>query len=242
MSSDDTHSDPRLNPEYVRRVRSDDGDVVLVGTVHDHPASAYRARTVVERESPTTLALEAPPLAVPLFEHHAATERTPPAFGGEMSAAIQAADTDRVVGIDGPTVSFLRRLVGRLWRDRASLATVRATWPALWTATRAAVTARLAATLVALTTLQIAVDTPTAYDTDRDDDPDSQAADERDRVRTATAMLSAFEPPPAATVRTGTREQYMADRLATLRTTGDVVAIVGMAHLDAVAARLREHD
>jgi pheromone shutdown protein TraB len=222
-------------------VRSDDGDVVLVGTVHDHPASAYRARAVVGREAPTILAVEAPPLAVPLFEHHAATERTPPAFGGEMSAAIQAADTDRVVGIDGPTVSFLGRLVGRLWRERASLGTVRATGTALSAATRAAVTARLAATLVTLTTLRIAVDTPTAYDTAPDDDPERQAADERDRVRTATTMLSAFEPPPAAAVRTGTREQYMADRLAALRADGDVVAIVGMAHLDAVAARLREH-
>jgi pheromone shutdown protein TraB len=240
MSSDDVRSDPRLSPEYVERIRSDDGDVVLVGTVHDHPASAYRARTVVERESPTVLALEAPPLSVPLFEHHAATERTPPRFGGEMSAAIQAADTDHVVGIDGPTASFLGRLLRRLWRERASLETIRTTGQALTGATRAALRARLAATLVTLTTFRVAVDTPTVYDTDRDDDPDRQAADERDRVRTATTMLSAFEPPPAAIVRTSTREQYMADRLAALRETGDVVAIVGMAHLDGVVSRLRE--
>jgi hypothetical protein len=40
------------------------------------------------------------PLSIPLFEEYAATDRCPPAFGGEMSAAIQADDRSTTVGID----------------------------------------------------------------------------------------------------------------------------------------------
>jgi hypothetical protein len=39
-------------------------------------------------------------MSVPLFEQYAETDRTPPVFGGEMSAAIQAAAPDTTVGID----------------------------------------------------------------------------------------------------------------------------------------------
>jgi len=229
-------ADPRLDETTIARV----GKVVLVGVLHDHPASIYRVRTVIDAVSPDVLALELPPLAVPLAAHHAADERTPPALGGEMSAAVQAADADRVVGIDGPSVGFLRYLATELRAERAAPETIRRTAAALRSVTSRAVTRRLVAAVASLTTVQVAVDPPTAYDTGRGDDPVAQAAEERRRVDTAQSMLRAFTPPPAAAIRRTARERYMADRLAAFSGTGDMVAVVGLAHLDAVAGYLRD--
>ncbi|QIO21833.1 hypothetical protein [Haloarcula sp. JP-L23] len=235
-------SDPRLREECLERVPGSDadGDVVLVGTLHDHPASAHRVQSVVERESPAVLALELPPLAVPLFEHHATDTMTPPTFGGEMSAAIQAADGAEVVGVDGPSLAFLGRVVATLHRERASLTTVRSTARSVLSLTKTALTRRVAAAFTALTALQMTVDVPTVYDAGWSDDAERQAADERALMETAEAMRSAFDPPPAADVRTTARERHMADRLTTLRARGDVVAVVGQGHVDAVAAHLRD--
>ena len=208
--------------------------------LHDHPASAYRVRTLVERVDPAVLALELPPLAVPLYEQYAADERTPPTLGGEMSAAIQAAAADRIVGIDGPSPGFLRRVARGLRRTDASADTVKKTAGAVCSVTKDTLTCRLAAAVSSVTPFQVAVDTPTAYDTAWGDDAGRQADDERACIDRANSMLSAFETPPAAAVRTTARERYMADRLGDLRTDGRVVAVVGMAHLDAVARRLAD--
>jgi len=237
-----TMADPRLDEAAIERVDGDDGAVVLVGVLHDHPASTYRARRVVDAVDPAVLALELAPLAVPLAAHHATEERTPPTLGGEMSAAIQAADTDRVVGVDGPSTGFVRRLAAELYAERASLSTVRDAVADLRSVTATAVTRRIAAAIAAVTALQVAVDAPTAYDTGHSGAPAKQAAEERRRVETAASMLRAFTPPPAATVVRSARERHMTERLAALRGTGDVVAVVGMAHLDAVTARLRDGD
>ncbi|MDS0260769.1 hypothetical protein NDI56_15280 [Haloarcula sp. S1CR25-12] len=233
-------TDPRLSGASIERVDGEAGTVVLVGVLHDHPASTYRVRTVLDAVAPDVLALELPPLAVPLAAHHAADDLTPPALGGEMSAAIQAADTERVVGIDGPSIGFLGYLAAELYAERASLATVRRTAAALRSVTSTAVTRRAAAAVAALTTLQVAVDGPTAYDTGRRDDPERQAAEERRRIETAESMLRVFTPPPAAAIKRTARERYMADRLATLGRTGDVVAVVGRAHLGEIAGHLRD--
>jgi pheromone shutdown protein TraB len=195
---------------------------------------------MLDAVAPDVLALELPPLAVPLADHHAADERTPPTFGGEMSAAIQAADTDRVVGIDGPSLGFLRYLAAELYDRDASLSTVKKTAEAVRSVTATALTRRVAAAVAMTMTVQLAVDAPTAYDTGRTDDPERQAEEERRRVETAESMLQAFSTPPAAAISRTARERYMADRLATLGRTGDVVAVVGMAHLDPVAGHLRD--
>jgi len=237
-----TTDDPRVDAAAIERVGSDDGTVVLVGVLHDHPASTYRVRAVVEAVDPAVLALELPPLAVPLAACHATDERTPPTLGGEMSAAIQAADTDRVVGVDGPATGFLWHLVDELRAERASLDTLRRTASRLRSITTTALGRRVAAAVAALTALQVTVDPPTVYDTGHSDDPTRQAAEERRRVETAVSMLRAFAPPPAAEVVRSARERYMTERLKALRTTGDVVAVVGMAHLDAVADALRDRD
>ena len=228
-------TDPRLDESTVERA----GGVVLVGVLHDHPASSYRVRTVVETVDPDVLALELPPLAVPLAVHHADDERTPPSLGGEMSAAVQAAATDHVVGIDGPSAGFLSYLAAELYGQRAGPATVRTVLSGLRSVTSRAIARRTAAAIAALTATQVAVDPPTAYDTDRSDEPARQAAEERRRVDTARSVLDAFTPPPAAAIRRTARERYMADRLASLDA-AVVVAVVGVAHLGAVAGRLRD--
>ncbi|WP_277539971.1 hypothetical protein [Haloarcula laminariae] len=234
--SERTAADPRLGEAHIERV----GGVVLVGVLHDHPASVYRVRSVVDRVDPDAVALELPPLAVPLAVRQAADERTPPTLGGEMSAAVQAADTDRVVGIDGPSAGFLRYLAAELYAERASADTVRKVAAGLRSVTARAVKRRAAAAVTALTSVQLAVDPPTTYDTGRTDDPARQAEEERRRADTARSMLRTFAAPPAAAVRRAARERYMADRLAALGGTDEVVAVVGLAHLDAVAGHLRD--
>jgi pheromone shutdown protein TraB len=235
----DESADPRLRSACLRRVTGEDS-VVLVGVLHDHPASCYRVQAVIETVAPEILALELPPLAVPLVVQQADDERTPPRLGGEMSAAVKAVDTDRVVGIDGPSLGFCRRLAGELYRERASLSTLRGTAGAVSEVASTALCRRIAAGVTDRTSMDVAVDTPTVYDAERTDDPQRQAADERDRMETATSMMRAFTPPPAAAVHRRARERHMADRLGTLRREGDVVAVVGQAHLDAVTHRLRD--
>ncbi|WP_324663571.1 hypothetical protein [Haloarcula sediminis] len=229
-------TDPRLDETHLERVDS----VVLVGVLHDHPASIYRVRTAIEAVDPDALALELPPVAVPLAVQQAADEHTPPALGGEMSAAVQAADTDRVVGIDGPSTGFLRYLAAELYAERADPDTVRKTAAGLRSVTSRALRRRVAAAVTALTAVHVAVDPPTTYDTARTDDPARQAEEERRRIDTARSMLRTFGSPPAAAIRRAAREQYMADRLAALGGTAEVVAVVGRAHLDAVAGHLRD--
>lgn len=234
-----TDADPRLDSEYVRRSTDDGaGDVLLVGVVHDHPSSKYRVQELVAREAPDVLALELPPLAIPLFEQYAEDERTPPALGGEMSTAVQAAETGRVEAIDGPAPRFLRRLVATLRREDASRSTVRTTARRFASITKHAAVCRLAACLGVHTSLRVEVDSPVDHECRRTDAPERQAADERRHVRRATSVMSALQTAPASRCCDEAREAHMAARLADLREEGDVLAVVGIGHLDAVSERL----
>lgn len=239
-----TGRDPRIDENTLRElpVVEDEGYLTLVGVVHDHPASSHRVRTLVGERTPDVLALELPPLALPLFEEYAEDERAPPVFGGEMSAAIQAADTDRIVGIDGPTPAFAASLMGRMYRQRASMETARRVLKSLATATRHSLVCRLAASLSTHAGVRIEVDEPAAHDVTRRDDPATQASDERDQMQRAQSVLDVFEPSRASQFRDTTRERYMADRLSVLRGEGEVLAVVGMGHLEAVADRLEDGD
>lgn len=232
----DADGDPRMSGEYVRRVPVGSGTLTLVGVVHDHPASAYRVRRVIEDCTPETLALELPPVAVPLFEQYARSDREPPVFGGEMSAAIQATEATTTVGIDRPTGGFVTRLVRRLLRERPSLRTVRGILSTAAEATGHALVCRLAAGVVARTGIRVEVDTPVAHDVDRSDSPAVQARDERAQVRRARAFTSAFRTPAASRLTDEVRENLMVTRLAD-HSDGDVVAVVGIDHLDPLADR-----
>jgi pheromone shutdown protein TraB len=235
---DSEHDDPRMTGDHLRSIDTPTGTVTLVGVVHDHPASAFRVRTVVAARDPDVLALELPPLSLPLFERYAEDTRTPPAFGGEASAAIQASTASRVVGIDGPTLPFLRRLAARLRREGGSVRTVRGVLDGLASVTKNALRCRLAASLAALTSIRMEVDAPVAYATDRGDSPERQAENERRQIDRARAVMDAFEPSRGTSFADDVREAHMADRLADLRRDGDVVAVVGRHHLDRVAERL----
>lgn len=237
----DVDSDPRVTGEYVRQVSSDAGTVTLVGVVHDHPASTYRVRRMVEELDPDVLALELPPISIPLFEQYASTDRSPPAFGGEMSAAIQAAATDTTVGIDRPTGGFFQRLGRALLRERPSLQVVRNVVSDVVRSTKHAVICRAAATVGERTSIRWEVDSPISYDTDWTDAPTDQARDERKQVRRSRSFMNAFRTASrsqASLLEDEAREEEMAEQLIQLREAGDTVAVVGIDHLDSVAERL----
>ena len=237
----DIDADPRITGEYLRHVSSGDGTLVLVGVVHDHPASVYRVRRVVEAVGPDVLALELPPISIPLFAQYADTDQCPPEFGGEMSAAIQAAATDAVVGIDRPTGGFFRRLGRCLLRERPPLRTLRSVvWDVIG-ATKHAVVCRAAAVVDTRTSVRLEVDAPVARDVDWADAPDEQARDERREVRRSTSFMNAFRTAnrlQAARLEDDAREEEMAARFRQLGEDSDTVAVVGIDHLDPVAERL----
>ena len=237
----DTDSDPRITGEYLRELPGVAGTVTLVGVVHDHPASIYRVRRTITDLGPDVLALELPPLSIPLFEQYADTDRDTPLFGGEMSAAIRAADTDTTVGIDGPTGGFFRRLGRELLRERPGRRTARTVVSDVADVTAHAVTCRAAATVAARTSVRLEVDSPNPYDVDPADTPEDQARDERSEIRRSNSFMRAFRTTDrrrASRLEDAAREAEMAARLDRLRAAGDVVAVVGIDHLDAVAERL----
>ncbi|MDZ7688276.1 MAG: hypothetical protein U5J64_06055 [Halobacteriales archaeon] len=237
--------DPRITGEYVRRVGGEHGSMTLVGVVHDHPASTYRVTRTVESLSPDVLALELPPMAVPLFEQYAKTDRTPPVFGGEMSAAIQAVGTAETVGIDRPTSGYFARLSRKVVRDRPSPTTVRKVLSDAVSATKHAFVCRIASGVSAKTSVRLEVDSPVEHGTDRSDTAEVQARDERGQIRRSRAFMNAFRSADATRAsRFGdeVREEHMADRLSELRVDKDVVAVVGISHLDPVAENLSGDD
>lgn len=238
--AESVYSDPRMNDEYVRRLP--ESDLTLVGVVHDHPASIYRARAVVRGHDPDVVALEAPPLATPLYRAYARDSRTPPEFGGEMSAAAQAAaECDAaVVGVDAPTVGFVGRLARNCWRERASPGTVRRLASGVAAVTRHALVCRVAAAVASRTSLRVEVDAPVEHDCDHCDPPAKQAQDERRQAQRSRSLLRALDPPQPVRLRDETREEYMADKLESLQRRGETVAIVGLDHLDAVAEQIGE--
>ncbi|ELZ01696.1 hypothetical protein C482_06577 [Natrialba chahannaoensis JCM 10990] len=254
-------SDPRsavssvsapTDPEPVPETESTDGStntntntLYLLGVVHDHPASIGRVMHVANEVNPAVLALELPPAALPLYRVYArngsvtetadGTAFAPPSRGGEMGAAISAADGASLVGIDAPNWSFLRRLVTRLVADRVSPGTARRLLSSLGGATREALTCRIAATLTDATSMTITPDEQIEYDCSFDDPPAEQASHERAHVASVQALLGSLETTDSALAyRDETREQCMVDRLTEIRdeTDGDVVAVVGIDHLD----------
>ncbi|WP_336344001.1 TraB/GumN family protein [Halalkalicoccus ordinarius] len=230
-----THAPPASLPnrQYVRTLPG----VTLVGVVHDHPASVARVRSVIETTDHATLALELPPLAIGLFEEYAADPRETPAFGGEMSAAIAASDA-RVVGIDGPSRRFLRALVRHVAHDRPRRGELSRLLSATTRAVRHALSCRLAGSLARRTGIRVEVGSPRTYDCTPAGSLAEQADHERTQVSRARSVLRAF-PSPELARRDAVREDCMATSIANAREAGPVVAVVGIDHLDGLAARLR---
>jgi len=232
--------DPRLTGDFLRRLSGPTDSVTIVGVAHDHPASIYRVRTVVEALAPDTLALELPPMALPLFEQYAADPRTPPRFGGEMSAVIQAAKTPNIVGIDRPTARFYRQLFETIRRERPSLDTVRSILSQSSSTLSHAIICRLAAAVGSRTDLTLEVDTPAEHAVDHADAPATQATDERTQIRRSRAVLDALGSQSyvhASQIQRDARDAEMAHRLANLD--GDTLAVVGISHLDSLVEKLQ---
>ncbi len=237
QSIPDTIDDPRVTPQFYRQV-SGPTELHLVGVVHDHPASIARVEALLEAIEPAVLALELPPAAVPLYRAYAreGDDTAAPRFGGEMSAAISAADASTdVVGIDAPNWSFLRRLLTRLIGDRVPASTARRVLSGVGGATRTALTCRVAATVTHATSMTVACDDPINYDCDDTDSPAEQATHERSHVASVQALLRCVDTDGTALAyRDETRERCMSDRLTDLRETesGEIVAVVGVDHLE----------
>lgn len=238
--------DPRVSDEYVRIVDSDrHAPVVVVGVVHDHPASIHRVDSLVDALDPAVLGLELPQVVTPLFEQYARHEPHRNA-GGEMSAAIRAADDDtHVVGLDMPDLRSLLRLGRTLWHERVSTRTARSVVDDVWRLSRHALAGRLIATGLPMTVVGTEVDRRQEYEVSHDDPPAVQADHEHSHVRRSRALMESFEVPSATRLIDDTRERHIGERLATLRTdpaasTGPIVAVVGYNHLDRVVVALQD--
>jgi hypothetical protein len=213
------------NPEYIRWLP----DLTLVGVVHDHPASIERVRVVLRKTNPVTLALELPPLAVPLYRSYAASKDF--SAGGEMSAAISETDVS-VVGIDGPSRTFARTFYDYVRRERLDRETLGRLYSAVRATSTRAVRCRLAAAGLGSRTED---ERSFSYDCNHRDGIEACATDERSHV-SAARTVSAFSPPHVAH-RDAIREDCMATVLGELP--GPTVAIVGIDHLDGLVSRLQ---
>ncbi|MWG33238.1 hypothetical protein [Halomarina oriensis] len=211
-------------------VRPDGSDLLVVGVVHDHPASVARVRRICRRVDPDTLALELPRASLPLYRRFAATD--PPETGGEMSAAIAAAPAARLVSADPLDSRLLFGLVRETHRTDRSWETVRAVADRTLAVTRNALGDRLAA---------LSPEPPdppeaTTYGCE-DATPEAQADHEADHVSRCSLLAGATVAPPAVRITDAVRERRMARRLAAVDG-GTVVAVVGWSHLDPVVGRL----
>lgn len=232
--------DPRLEQRYLRCIPASEGrhPVLLVGVVHDHPASVTRVSRVLELVDPETLAVELPPLAMPLFEQYADDPHRPPRLGGEMSAAIQGADSP-AIGIDAPTRTYLSRLVERVRDERPTRRVLGRLARDLTAAFGHALACRLASVVADYTPLRLRVYDPIVHSCSLVDSADVQAADERAFLDRREALFRAVTAPTSTRLIDGAREAAMSDRLDRQRREGSVIAVVGMEHLDDVEAALR---
>lgn len=237
----DALADPRIDDEYLRAFDGPENPVLVVGCVHDHPASRYRVETLVRATLPEAVGVELPALAVPLFER---AGRDPDvAAGGEMGAALAAARAvgARRNGIDTLDVRLAGSLVSELRRRSASPATLRRVLGAVAGVGRNALSCRFAAALGRYDGSSVLSDRAYDYEVDRSAMPESQAADERRQLARSRSVLRALQRPVADEIVDAARERTMVANLASLGESGSVVAAVGFDHLagitDGLAAR-----
>lgn len=227
--------------DYVRRIEaeSDAGAVTLLGVVHGHPASSYRVQRQIEGEEPDIVALELPSLATSLAAVRARDTATPPRKGGEMSAAVQSADASRVEGIDAPSLAYLGQLFRYCREEKPERGTLRGVVTDVVRSTVQALKWRAAATIEGRLGVDLSVGHADDHGVDYDDSLEAIVENEARHVSITRTFRNAVRTPASVEVIDTIRERAMADRLDRLRSDGDVVAVVGLSHLDAVSAQLR---
>jgi pheromone shutdown protein TraB len=240
VASVDHAMDPRIDGDNVRCIQGDDdmGTVLLIGVVHDHPASTYRVAHLIETFSPDVLAVELPPLAVPLFRIYAEDRYTPPRMGGEMSMALQAFDDGRTVGIDAPNLRYFRRLATHLREEDLSLALVRELLTSSSIGIGQALACRIGAVLASWTPLRLRVYDVFRHEATFLDTPASQAEDEASHISQEEALLRIIQAPRGMQLIEDAREESMATTLRDLRRDGDVTAVVGRNHIESLYSLL----
>ncbi|MFC7177159.1 hypothetical protein [Halosegnis marinus] len=155
-----------------------------------------------------------------------------------MSAASQAAGDVPTVGIDAPSRTYLRLLAAELLANPAPRGVVRALARDLVSGVGHALACRLGALVGAVTPVRLRLYSHIEYDCSLLDDPTVQADHEAAHVGQRQAFLRAIETPPAIARIDAVREAAMATRIRELRAAGDVVAVVGIEHLDALETAL----
>jgi len=242
VASVDHAMDPRIDGDNVRCVpgTGDLGSVLMVGVVHDHPASTFRVAHFVETHPPDVLAVELPPLAIPLFRIYAEDDYTPPRMGGEMSMALQAFDDGRTVGIDAPNRTYFRRLATLLRGERLSIGLVRELLTSLSAGIVQALACRAGAVLATTTPLRLRVYNVFRHEASFLDSPADQAEDEAAHISQERAFLRIAQPPRGMELIETAREESMASLLRDLRTDGDVVAVVGRNHVEPLYSLIAE--
>lgn len=238
----DVLSDPRVDPDQLRVFDGPGGDPVLVvGCVHDHPASIYRVRALVGSLLPDVVAVELPRLALPLFEQ-VGLDSDGEVPGGEMSAALAAgADVGaQRVGIDTLDVRFARSLVRELRHESPSLETLKRVLGAVSNVTTHALSCRLSAALGRYGTATPAMKHAYDHEVDHGAPPATQADDEQRQLTRSLSVLRALGQPVANDVVDAAREETMVSNLESLRTEGSVVAVVGFDHLSGITDLLEK--
>lgn len=240
----DVLTDPRVDPEQFRVFESSDGVPLLVaGCVHDHPASVFRVRALVESLRPDAVGVELPGLAVPLFERVGRESEREPGrgdVGGEMSAALAAgaAVGAERAGIDTMDGRFVRALAREIRTESPSRETIGRVLGSVCTVGRHALSCRVSAALGRFGSTTPVAERAYDHDVDRSAPAAVLAADERRQLTRSRSVLGALERPVANEVVDAAREETMVANLVDLVDSQSVVAVVGFDHLSGITDRL----
>lgn len=226
--------DPRVDDDFLRVINGPSGDIVLVGVVHNHPASIARVKSVVERMEPDAIGLEIPPVTVPVFE----SARLDQVDEEEFVAAIHAAPDALIAGIDLPSFAALRILLpGILLKTKSIDTAVSLVRKTIAHATQA-IHYRLATSMMGASLDTVTAGSRIEYDCSTDASPTAQAEHERKAVEQSMSFFEAIETPTAVLAYDALRERHMAHRIERLAAYGTVVSVLGVGHLDSVYTML----
>lgn len=151
-----------------------------------------------------------------------------------MSTAMQAAGEVHAVGIDAPNRVYLRLLVAQLATRPLTGGVIPSVLTDLLRSSAQAVACRVGALVGSITPLRLRVYSPIAYDATLLDSPSEQVTHEAELLSQQRAFVDAIQIPQSNQVIDRAREESLVARLRDLRMDGDVIAVVGLEHIDAI--------